>query len=125
MMISLRIRSVHKFSLIKSRTRNLLTTGNSPLSTRRTYKFDVNGSKHSLLPKICDVEAVGIGASKSELRMPCFCIRAFSFCQSQRPLFGSSPHMSNCKIPYEAGLPTKFLYGPSTIAKSTDDYNAA
>jgi hypothetical protein len=33
--------------------------------------LDVYGSKHSLLPKICDVEAVGMGATRRELRTPC------------------------------------------------------
>jgi hypothetical protein len=28
---------------------------------------DVNGSKHSLLPRICEVDAVGIGATKQRI----------------------------------------------------------
>ena len=33
-----------------------------PANVFLLYIFDVNGSKHSLNPKICDVDAVGIGA---------------------------------------------------------------
>ena len=51
---------------------------NSPANVRRLYIFDVIGSIHSLNPKICDVEAVGMGANKSELRIPCFIIRCFN-----------------------------------------------
>jgi len=40
-------------------------------STRREYRFDVYGSKHSLLPRICAVDAVGIGATSNEFRTPC------------------------------------------------------
>ena len=36
--------------------------------------LEVYGSKHSLLPRIWEVEAVGIGASSSELRTPCCAI---------------------------------------------------
>ena len=43
---------------------------NSPASTRRVYMFEVYGSKHSLLPRICDVDAVGMGATRSEFRTP-------------------------------------------------------
>ena len=50
---------------------------NSPASVRRVYILLVIGSKHSLLPKICDVLAVGIGATRRELRTPYFttCLR--------------------------------------------------
>ena len=41
-------------------------TANSPLWTRRTYRFDVHGSTHSLLPRIWEDDAVGIGATSSE-----------------------------------------------------------
>jgi hypothetical protein len=34
--------------------------------------LEVYGSKHSLFPKICEVEAVGIGAIKSEFLAPYF-----------------------------------------------------
>lgn len=40
---------------------------NSPESTRLEYMLEVKGSKHSLLPKICAVDAVGIGAVSREL----------------------------------------------------------
>ena len=36
----------------------LLITINSPAKVLRIYTFDVYGSKHSLLPNICDVDAV-------------------------------------------------------------------
>jgi hypothetical protein len=32
--------------------------------------FEVNGSKDSLLPRICEVDAVGIGAIRSEFLAP-------------------------------------------------------
>ena len=62
------------------------------------------GSKHSLLPRICAVDAVGIGASSSELRSPCSAIFALSAAQSQRPV-GVTPHMSYCRMPFDAGEP--------------------
>ena len=34
------------------------------------YIFEVYGSKLSLFPKICEVEAVGIGATNNEFRTP-------------------------------------------------------
>lgn len=45
---------------------------NSPERVLRVYIFEVYGSKHSLLPKICEVEAVGIGATNKEFLTPCF-----------------------------------------------------
>jgi hypothetical protein len=48
--------------------------------------FDVYGSMHSLLPRICDVDAVGIGASSSELRAPWINTSSFKAAQSQRSL---------------------------------------
>jgi len=64
----------------------------------------VYGSKHSLLPRICAVEAVGIGASSSELRTPCCAMRALTSAQSH--LFdGVTPHMSNCSTPLLTGEP--------------------
>jgi len=54
--------------------------------------FDVYGSMDSLLPKICAVEAVGIGAINKLLRTPNLAILAFNADQSQRPV-GSTPHL--------------------------------
>ena len=48
----------------------LLTIVNSPASTLLLYIFEVKGSVLSLLPIICAVDAVGIGAISSELRTP-------------------------------------------------------
>jgi hypothetical protein len=71
--------------------------------------FDVYGSKHSLLPRICDVDAVGIGANKSELRTPWTAIFARSAAQSQRSV-GVTFHMSNCSTPLLTGEPPFNLY---------------
>jgi hypothetical protein len=67
--------------------------------------LDVYGSKHSLLPRICAVEAVGIGATSSELRTPCCAICARSPAQSWRA-DGVTPHMSNWRTPLETGEPS-------------------
>ena len=83
------------------------------------------GSKHSVLPRICDVLAVGIGAKSSEFRNPCFMMRSFREIQSYRPASGSTPHMSYCRMPCDAGDPAKVLYGPSFSAKSHDAVSAA
>ena len=48
----------------------MLTIVNSPASTLLLYIFEVKGSVLSLLPIICAVDAVGIGAIRSELRTP-------------------------------------------------------
>jgi len=45
-------------------------TWNSPDSTRRVYMLLVYGSKLSQLPRICAVDAVGIGAISKLLRTP-------------------------------------------------------
>ena len=95
--------SFHNPNSISSFIKYLLTTTNSPANVRRLYKLLVNGSKHSLNPKICEVDAVGIGASKSEFRIPCSMIDCFKACQSYRPGVGSTPHISNCSIPFDAG----------------------
>ena len=67
------------------------------------------GSKHSVLPRICDVLAVGMGARSSEFRRPCFTMRAFKAVQSYRPASGSTPHMSYCRMPWDAGDPKNEL----------------
>ena len=67
--------------------------------------FEVNGSIDSLLPRIWAVDAVGIGARRSELRRPCAAILALSAAQSHRAL-GATPHRSYCSSPREAGEPS-------------------
>jgi len=63
----------------------------------------VYGSKHSLLPRIWAVDAVGIGASSSELRTPCSLIRARSAFQSQRA-DGSTQSWSTGRFAFHIGL---------------------
>ena len=64
------------------------------------------GSIDSLLPRICAVDAVGIGATSSELRMPNLTSRALSAAQSKR-FEGVTPQRSNCSWPLLAGEPAK------------------
>ena len=52
--------------------------------------FEVYGSKHSLLPRICDVLAVGIGATSKEFLTPCFFTFFLNPDQSHLPLRSSS-----------------------------------
>ena len=78
------------------------------------------GSKHSLFPKICEVEAVGIGATNKELRTPFFTTFSRKLSQSQRPELGVTFHISNWKMPLEIGEPSQVEYGPSLIANSMD-----
>merc|ERR1719397_535954 len=59
------------------------THTNSPANVRRTYIFDVYGSKHSLLPKIWEVDAVGIGATNKLFLTPYFLISFLKPFQSQ------------------------------------------
>jgi hypothetical protein len=80
--IYLIISSVHKSYFIKSSTKYLLTQINSPDNTLLIYKFDVNGSKFSLLPYIWDVDAVGINAINKELRIPYYFKFSFTVVQS-------------------------------------------
>jgi hypothetical protein len=61
--------------------------------------LDVYGSKHSLLPKIWLVDAVGMGANKREFLTPFFAILCRNAGQSQRS-DGTAFHISGCKIPY-------------------------
>jgi len=65
--------------------------------------LEVYGSKHSLLPKIWEVEAVGIGATNNELRTPCFTTSARKFSQFQRPLSGLSIHNVRATGSYISG----------------------
>ena len=87
----------------------------------------VIGSKHSLLPRICDVLAVGIGASSSELRMPQRAMSAFSVAQSQRPLsvLSATSHMSYCSRPSEAGEPTNVVYAPRHFVSASSSGSSA
>ena len=66
---------------IKSLTKWLLMQTNSPESTLLVYRFEVYGSKDSLFPNICEVEAVGIGAISNEFLMPYFTISFFKLSQ--------------------------------------------
>ena len=54
---------------------------NVPANVVREYKLDVMGSNASVFPKIWAVDAVGIGATNKELRMPC-CARFLKESQS-------------------------------------------
>ena len=87
--------------------RYLLMIMNSPASVRRVYKLLVNGSKHSLYPRIWLVDAVGIGAMSSELRRP-FEARVLRAAQSKVPsssVIGFTAHISGCRTPLLAGDP--------------------
>lgn len=55
--------------------------------------LEVYASIDSLLPKICAVEAVGIGANKSEFRTPNSAIFFFNEAQSHKSV-GVTPHIS-------------------------------
>ena len=92
----------------------------------------VIGSKHSLFPKICDVLAVGIGASNREFRRPCCFILSFKLFQLYIFLrytgslsVGSTFHISNCKMPFDAGEPINVSYEPQRNEISIDACNAA
>lgn len=76
----------------------------SPESTFLVYKFDVYGSKDSLLPKIYDVDAVGIGATNKEFLIPYYITSFLSESQSNLPE-GLWFHISNYSIPLEIGDP--------------------
>jgi hypothetical protein len=87
---------------------------------RLEYKLLVNGSKHSLNPNICDVDAVGIGAINKELRSPYLTIDSFNLVQlylDDNP--AKLVHISYCRIPSDAGLPINELYAPD---KSPDKF---
>jgi hypothetical protein len=57
--------------------------------------LDVYGSMDSLLPRICAVDAVGIGATSRELRTPWTTIRCFRAAQSQREVGVTFHYKSN------------------------------
>ena len=77
----------------------------------------VYGSKHSLFPNICEVDAVGIGATNKEFLTPYCFTSSFNVAHSQRSV-GVTPHMSNWNIPFDTGEPAKVSYGPCSFAKS-------
>ena len=54
--------------------------------------FEVYGSKHSLLPNICAVDAVGIGANNKLLRIPYLEISSFNLIILFSKSFISSPY---------------------------------
>lgn len=56
--------------------------------------------------------------------MPCWATLALSELQSQSSL-GLTPHMSNWKMPCEAGEPSYVSYGPSRWAISHEASRAA
>ena len=67
----------------------------------------VIGSKHSVYPRICEVDAVGIGATKRELRSPVEAL-ALRDAQSRLPSFsviGATDQRSGCSFPSEVGEP--------------------
>lgn len=110
--------------LIRSRRSQGHTTWKSPDSTRRAYSMDVYGSKHSFHPRICEVEAVGIGATRRELRTPCSLIWARRVVQSQRSV-GTRPQRSNWSLPCDMGEPSYVSYLPRSRAISHDASRAA
>jgi hypothetical protein len=67
--------------------------------------LEVYGSKHSLLPRIWEVEAVGMGATRRELRTPCAAMAARRPAQSHRSEGAGAPHMSCWRTPLETGEP--------------------
>src|SRR5262245_52067547 len=89
--------------------------------------FEVYGSNASLFPKICEVEAVGIGAINNELRTP-FSITSFlNDAQSHLPDKSEScnPQRLYWNSPCEIGDPAKVEYGPSSFAISIEAVTAA
>ncbi|MNF98121.1 hypothetical protein D3C84_809720 [compost metagenome] len=89
--------------------------------------FDVYGSNASLFPRICEVEAVGIGATNNELRTPCSITSFLNEAQSQRPDNSSSfiPHILYWNSPLDIGEPSNVEYGPSSFAISIEAVTAA
>ena len=61
----------------------------------------------------CDVDAVGMGASSSELRTPCAAMSLRRRSHSQRLLGAGAPHMSCCSCPRLTGDPAYVSYGPA------------
>src|SRR5918992_5472622 len=65
--------SSHRLSFFRSRTRNSLTTVNSPDRFDFTYRFWYVGSMHCESPVMLAMVAVGAIARQLELRIPtCF-----------------------------------------------------
>lgn len=104
------------------RKRRSMPTVLKNTQTRRSkmtnHSHLVKGSTLSLLPRICAVEAVGIGATSSEFRRPCSAILAFRPAQSCLSE-GVTPQRSNWRRPSEAGEPSYVSYVPSSLASYT------
>ncbi len=73
-------------------------------SAQYTTNVDIGSVrfKRSLLPRICDVEAVGMGATSNELRMPCLITSAFRVYRSSG---GLAQQRSNWNSPLDVGEP--------------------
>ena len=93
---------------------------NSPAMTLLVYTFEVYGSNDSLLPKIYEVDAVGMGESKSEFLTPCSITCFLKASQSYLSCLGLTFHKSNWNFPSDKGEPLKVEYGPSSFAISMD-----
>lgn len=65
----------------------------------------VMGSKLSVLPRICEVEAVGMGATSRLLAMPNCTTSLRSWSKSK--FLGLTPQRSNESLPSLAGEPLK------------------
>jgi len=74
------------------------------------------GGRLAARGRACEVDAVGMGASSSELRTPCAPMSARRRSQSQRLLGAGAPHMSCCSTPLLTGEPTYVSYGPAAHA---------
>ena len=94
-------------------------------SVWRTYRLDEKGSKYSLLPSICDVDVVGIGATSRLFRTPCSITSRRSFVQSHVAVVGVSPsHRSNWNDPLLIGEPWNDSYGPYPFSSSIEAVHA-
>merc|ERR1719263_458977 len=104
-MIWFLISGVHNPRAMRSLSKYLLTTANSPARTRLVNMFDVNGSKDSLFPKIWAVEAVGIGARSNEFLHPCSARSLRNLAQSHLEE-GVTFQRSGWSNPWDVGEPS-------------------
>ena len=107
-----------------------LGTTNVPPSVLRAYRFAVGGSNDSVLPRICDVDAVGMRPMSSELRTPWRAMRSRSAAQSNIVAWQCSAapprHASNCSSPRDTGEPAYDGCGsPARSASAHDSLSAA
>lgn len=133
LIINCRVSWFHSPSFIKSLTKYLFKHTNSPDNTRLLYRLLLNGSNDSLFPKIWLVLAVGIGATNKLFLVPYIFTCSLNSVKSY--YFGSGcytldlvvilGHMSNDKIPFDRGLPSKLDYFPNCLARSTLSVSAA